>query len=148
MKELKNKKVMPQVKTLSIALLVFTLSAFGQPRFVTQIIVPVDFSQAINKSLEAGYTFELIEKDFQIAKTYPRLFFKPARTIIISLRTKDSLLVITGKILIDGVGEVDISNKGMKGSPMKEAFNKMNEFALSFGKPLTYGDNTGTKSYE
>lgn len=64
--------------------------------------------------------------------------------IVINLRVKDSTAYIHATCGLDmtftnnGILEYRVENKGMKGSIIKDAFEVMNQLALSFSKPITY----------
>lgn len=110
----------------------------------------VTFRQVADGLLDAGYSFEKIDSNFQTIKTEFRQS-KSVSTMQIALyaRVKDSSLIITGKGFMPGLEggyllgkqltkeDATMDIKYTSGN-YKKLFNEMNAFAKSFNKPVEY----------
>lgn len=146
----KNKNI--QMKYLFLLIPLFSFSQKEIPKKANTItIVGVVFKEAANSLLDAGYTFEKVDSNFQTIKTE----FKEGTgknkwmRLRLYVRIKDSSAIVTGewyntlfigsKLL--GI-EQTVENSTSKieytiGNP-KACFNEMKEFALSLKKPVEY----------
>lgn len=99
-----------------------------------------------NNLIDNNYQIDKANKDFWTISSVAKSHTKPSFSYILNFVAKDSIIMITGTININlnvTIYSVEsqsnfekIQNKGLKGSPMKEAFFEM----YIFGKNLT--DNT------
>jgi hypothetical protein len=136
-----------------IILLFFPVALFGQviPKGCDLIKVSgVSFKQVANALLDAGYSFEKIDSNFQTIKTDFKQS-KSAKDLSLSLyvRVKDSSASITGKGYQRGVaGSYSVGKqrtmddatfiiKNASGK-YKKTFAEVNSFALSFNTLVEY----------
>lgn len=145
---------LPQMRiSLLLILLPYILHGQAPPKRCSLIRVKnVTFKEAVTSLLDAGYFIEKIDSNFLTIRTEPQDYSKTKGGMIsIDIRIKDSTAFITGHCGLtrgdfDSKGGnlmtvryyYEIENRGMKGSIMKESFDKLNEFALSFKKEIVY----------
>lgn len=146
---------MKKIRITIFALVVFA-NSYSQnltiPKGTNTIkVIGVNFKDIANSLLDAGYSFEKIDSNYNTIKTD----FKTGKDkgkytkLRLLIRVKDSTAIVTGEwynaMLIGsrlfGV-EQTIENNTEKieytyGNP-KNLFNEMNTFALSFKKPVEY----------
>lgn len=108
----------------------------------TIVVNNISFDTVVSTLLDKGFYIEKKDKDDRTIKTEPKPI-KQNSPILVSMyiRVKDSRAYISGTFTIDGMKDFGISpiqNKGMNGSPLRNSFNYLNQFALSFGKPVEY----------
>lgn len=103
----------------------------------------VTFVEACNKLLDMGYTLEKKDGELQTAKTEQKEFINSwSAEHRILIRVKDTTLYITGTVTAPRGGGLINDEKifyaKAKKSLTSVAFMYLNEFALSFGKPIQY----------
>ena len=137
-------------KTTTAIILLLSLSLYSQaPKKATTATVKTELSQnesflSIGKTLlQNGYEIEYTQKDFGYVKTaVKKKGFFPVEYYY-ELTASEGEIVITGKFRnIDTSKEKqsdfwEIENRGMKSSPMKKAWIRLEELAALFGK-VTY----------
>lgn len=115
------------------------------PKGVSKILVHTNNNRAENfqligdKLVENNFQIDKANKDFWIISTVSKSHNKPSFSYILNFVAKDSIILITGTININLTVTIynvesqsnfeKIQNKGMKGSPIKEAFFEMYTFA-------------------
>lgn len=138
--------------TFTCLLLVCAVISFSQQKGDNTIVVKnVGFIQVCNALMDAGYVIEKKDNDLQTVKTE----FKEGSgknkwmKLLLTIRMKDSAAIITGQwynTMFPGnkvIGkEFNIENSTEKieytfGNP-KNCFKEVNQFALSFGKDVSY----------
>jgi hypothetical protein len=98
------------------------------------------FNKAIAKLTDAGYEIEKAEREFGIIKTAPKQVKGLNANYYLYLTVRDSIINVSGQFVVNvsiGVGYgvsrtpnwTQIENRGMKGSPIKQSFEHMNDFA-------------------
>jgi hypothetical protein len=116
-----------------LALLLVAEYCYCQPKGANTIkITGVTFRQVANALLDAGYSFEKIDSNFQTIRTEYKAFQNYIPRLRFEIRVKDSILNIKGDAL---TSNFQFSAENVK---WKGAFNEMNSFALSFNKPVEY----------
>lgn len=138
-------------KILIILMIAAPLMGRGQdiPKKANTIIIKgVDFLEAANKLLDAGYPIDKKDNDLQTVVSEPQVLKKFATAYItISIRIKDSSAHIFGNSAIYTYGKLSpnnlftewkVRNAGMKGSADRVTWDELNAFALSFNKPVEY----------
>jgi len=125
------------------------IAAISQPpKGCQEIMVKgVTFKEAADMLLDSHFLIDKKDEILGTIKTERRdINYEKQKGgfIILTIRIKDSSAYINGNCGIDmtsfrqGILEYRIENRGMKGSVIKDAFNLMNEFALSFKRPVEY----------
>lgn len=123
---------------ITCLLLMISAIAFSQQKKDNTITVKgVGFMQVCNSLLDAGYVIDKKDNDLQTAETKFKDGTGKAKLckIRLQVRVKDSTAIITGhyyNVLFNNL-EYIVYNK--ESGP---CFEEMNQFALSFGKPLIY----------
>lgn len=128
-------------------MLLFTCRAVAQeiPAQSNTILVKgVSFDQACNALLDKGYLIDKKDNDLQTAKTEAKNYQKIWRVAyVINLRAKDSVIYISGTLTSPpetGAMYKDdvITYYKNKKNVMGYGFSILQDFALSFGKPVEY----------
>lgn len=139
------------MKSLLLCLLIPCL-CISQPKGTNTIkIIGVTFNQVVNGLLDAAYTLEKIDSNYQTIKTEFRDGTGKNKWMKLRLliRVKDSVAIITGQwynsMLIghkvfgqDQTIETATSKIEYTFGNPKNCFNEMNAFALTFNKPVEY----------
>lgn len=116
--------------------------AMGQDKGVSKIIIDsVSFSDAATHLLDAGYFLDKADSSLGMLVTIPRITPKHSNfEHQIFVRVKDGKATVTGKMETDLFGGVvwDIGNRGVKGSPGRDAFKILDQYAISFNRPIEY----------
>jgi hypothetical protein len=108
----------------------------------TIIVKGVTFKEAVNRLLEIGFNIAQTDSIYQTIKTEPTAT-KVNGEVLLTLytRIKDSNAYIKGDFTIaltKDFGVMQVRNAGTNISPLKHAFNSMNNAAISFNKPVEY----------
>ena len=129
-----------------------TFNANGEeiPKKANTIIVKgVTLEEVSNMLLGKGYIIERSDKDLQTVST-TRAVSKRNKALYvgINIRIKNGAAIITGSCsnnleirlgsIIVSPDDYPIANIGMKCSLFRAAFDELNDFALSFNKPVEY----------
>jgi hypothetical protein len=128
--------------------LLLPISLSAQQKRDNQIIVhQISFKEALIQTLNNGFTFSMKDDSLQIFSTSP----KPAKqggAITIHGRIIADSLTLTGELnmnmtlnfgsISSAMGPIVIECRGEKNSPLRQAWNDMNDLAKSFNKPITY----------
>lgn len=141
------------MKKILFAIFLIPSILFSQeaPKHTSVIQVKnVSFASAVNTLLDAGYTIDKLDKDFQTVTTERKAMYKNSGWYIsINIRIKDSTATIKGICgftLMSLKGEFDkneyvIENRGSGNSLPKESFRMMNELAERLGSEISYASN-------
>lgn len=128
------------MRALLFAVLFIPSIVLGQdiPKKVNYIVVEsdsVDIIKVGKMLMDAGFTIEKSDKDLGYIHTE----YKPIKLseIKLSVSVSGNRVYIQGKMKTD-LGESRIQNTGMKGSPMKIAFDEMSSFANLINGITTY----------
>lgn len=132
---------------LFCSLMTFIVSA-QPPKGCDEILITgVSMQELFEKLLDHHFLIDKKDTDLGTIKTERRdINYEKQKGgfIVINLRVKDSTAYIHATCGLDmtftnnGILEYRVENKGMKGSIIKDAFEVMNQLALSFSKPITY----------
>lgn len=143
---------------LSCAFLTLSASSQDIPIKANIILVHgVSFKEVVNTLLDRGYSISKIDSNFNTVETEPKDIPNQGmvQQMILKVRVKDSITTITGLFgfpantnnqyragslgaMIAGV-DMPIANFKMWGKRKKPtAWTVMNNFALSFNKPVEY----------
>lgn len=135
-------KINNMKKIMFIPIIMFHLFVMGQDKGVTKIIIDsVTFTDAAARLLDAGYFLDKADSALGMIVTLPRITPKHGNfEHQIFVRVKDGKAMVTGKMETEMFGGVswDIGNRGMKGSPGRDGFNALNQYALSFNRKIEY----------
>ena len=119
--------------------------AYCQPKGANTIRVSdVTFRDVAKKLLDAGYTFDKIDSNFQTVKTEFRKGFGKNEWMKIRffIRMKDSSAIITGQwyntLMTNKSPEEEAEPIEFTSGNPKSCFIDMKNFALSFSKPVEY----------
>lgn len=142
------------VTTAVIIFIAFINFAYSQdiiPKKANTIIVKdVSFNEIVNRLLDSGFIINLMDKEYQFVKTeYKKVCLDCVPSVMYNIRIKDSAAIIkgtwqsSGNFLQIGMGSNNetlyvfpIQNEKLK--VPKTCFSMMNNFALSFNKPVQY----------
>lgn len=118
---------------------VFLLIPFfaqAQPKGANVIQVSgITFRQVATSLLDFEYSFEKIDSNFQTIRTEFKEMKDYVMKIQLDIRVKDSVAIIKGS-WISGNTLFEIQNQ--KWPAYKATFKALNDFALSFNKPIEY----------
>lgn len=95
----------------------------------------VTFRDAAMSLLDAGFSFEKVDSNFQTLKTEWKDIKGYSPKIKFEIRVKDSTLIIKGSWQNMNI-LFDIENQ--KWAAYRVTFSEMNNYALSFRKPVEY----------
>lgn len=137
------------MKTLILLLLAPVILSAQAPKKCSEIIVKnVTLKAVVNNLLDHGYVIEKIDSNYGTIRTEPKNYSqKVGGMVSFDIRVKDNQAHITG---FCGLSPSDfiprgrsffagsIENRGMKGSLLKESFEAMDGFALSFNAEIVY----------
>lgn len=123
-------------------------STYAQTKHDNVIVANyLTYKEAMLKCLDMGYNIAVKDDDLQYFSTTPRAD-KHHNEVVYHVRIKDSIAVITGDLnqnmgmaLGMWTAKVPITQiefRGEEGSPMKQSWYSMNDFAKSFGKQISY----------
>jgi hypothetical protein len=138
--------------TLLFSFCIVTFYVIGQqqtiPKGVDKIQVRTwgnqdwSFNKTVNSLTDQGYEIEKAEREFGIIKTAQREVKGLNANYYLYIVVRDSVVNITGQFIVNvaigfgaGVSSTPswskIQNSGMKGSPARQSFEHMNEFAVA-----------------
>lgn len=142
------------MKLYIIALLLPSISVAQEiPKHTNAISVKsVSFNDIALALTEAGYFIDKKDSALGTIITLPKQNIRVSSNngnVIIQVRIKDSTAIITGQYNWNVEAKTGFLNndfrtyetiekRGMKGSLFLQAFNRLNDFALSFKKEVTY----------
>jgi hypothetical protein len=124
-----------------------SLTLFSQaPRGANLIIIKnINYDELLNALLDKGYFIAKKDAALGIASTERRQVSKadPSSSYLIRVRVKDSVAYISGEVNIDYATIKDerfapAQNKGLKWNAQRLAFEKMEDFAGSLGREISY----------
>lgn len=130
------------MKYACILLLIFQQAI--PPKANTIVLKPVSFNEVCSALVEQGYQLEAKDSALQTVRTVPRNYQKKYQsTYVINIRLKDSIAFITGTFAGMESSAIPIYNDTGAGGKTRPnlpgyGFTLMNQFALSFGKPVQY----------
>lgn len=120
----------------------------AQPKGSTKITAKVDttglFDKIVIDLFDKGATFETKDRTLGLISTGPISSKKYSTSSKLRIRFLDSSIVITGYIVTDielfgtKSGDIQVSFSGAKKSPMRDAWNEMDELAKKFSTQITY----------
>ena len=109
-------------------------------------VTGVDFKTAATLLLDQGYMIEKSDTSLGFMMSAPKMVHKAwSGNLKINVRMKDSTAIITGLYNMNvNLSTVDlkqyepVENIGMKGSVIRTAFEALDKYAKSFGRPVEY----------
>lgn len=124
-----------------IILLIAAFPATGFCQFNgSQVIkIPgVSLEQLIRGLLDAGYAIEKSEASMSVIVTHLKEAQKSNVATQIKAKIKDGNVLLSGEYIETGKDQnpYPITDAGIPGSPCRESWNIMHDFAQSFKKPL------------
>lgn len=123
------------------------------PKNANRIVVKgVSFDEVVAGLLDAGYSLDKVNKDYQTVKTeYRNMCEKCVPQMYYEVRVKDSIAIIRGKWRSNGDILFGIKSKkdednayqfdikyNLNAAVPKETWRRMNNFAHRFNKPVSY----------
>lgn len=127
-------------KTLVILLmLIGPATGFCQSGAKQVIKVPgISLQQLIRGFLDAGYSIEKSEASMSIIITHLKETKKATAATLLKAKIQNGNLLLSGEYIVPGKDEnhVPITDGGVPGSPCRESWEAMHDFAQSFKKPL------------
>jgi hypothetical protein len=138
---------------LSLAACFSTVLYAQIPKDANMIIVKgVTFKEAINRLLDSNYSISKIDSNYQTTSTEYKQYSKGREKVSIHVRIKDSTAYITGTFrygeksdYMEGSlgwlaagGDNPIANIKQWQKKQISPFTVLNNYALSFGKPVEY----------
>lgn len=137
------------MKTAFIVLLtLFSLVSNSQaiPKGANMIVVKeVGFNQVVNTLLDLGYFIDKKDSEFETVITQPRAVDNGVWSYFVQVRVKDSTAYVSGQLKVKvtpfGNGAdtySQIEYRGMKGSPNKEGFSKLEDIAKALKGTVSY----------
>lgn len=135
------------MKYLLLILLIPTITQ-AQQKGSTKIMAKADTAGLFNKValylFDRGCTFETKDYALGVISTGALSSKKYSTSVKLRIRFTDSSFTVTGYIVSDielfGVksGDIQVSFSGAKKSPMRDAWNEMDELAKKFSTQITY----------
>ncbi|HTN08444.1 hypothetical protein [Agriterribacter sp.] len=117
----------------------FPATGFCQLNGNQVIKIPgISLEQLIRGFLDAGYSIEKSEASMSVIVTHLKEAQKLNVATQIKAKIKDGNILLSGEYVEPGKGQhpSPITNAGIPGSPCRESWNIMHDFAQSFNKPL------------
>jgi hypothetical protein len=143
-------------KILALIGIILSLNGITQdtiPRKASVILVHgVAFKEVVNHLLDKNYLIDKIDSNYNTLQTQPANYDRTLNKIVFNLRVKDSVLYVTalcgmpkdntfapGSLgaQLQGI-DLPVRNLGIWKGNKKSPWVAMNNFALSFNKPVEY----------
>lgn len=129
-----------------LLILLLPVFAFSQPpkNANTITITGLSYKETADKLLDAGYFIDKSDPELGTLITFPVGLKDLNAYTTLRCRIKDNVLTLTGTVsnpMLEMSGNTPaspISNIGAKGSPARESWNMMYNFAVSLKKPAAY----------
>lgn len=101
-------------------------------------IAGISLEQLISRFLDAGFTIEKSEASMSVIVTHLKEVQKLNVATQIKAKIKDGIVLLSGEYIESGKEQnpSPISDAGVPGSPCRESWNMMHDFAQSFKKPM------------
>lgn len=110
---------------------------YAQPKGANVIkVTGVSFKQVAQALVDNGFFFEKIDSNYQVIKTDYKEVKGYVMTIQLEVRIKDSTATLKGTWISSNY-KFDIENQ-KSAAPYRITFKALNDFALSFNKPVEY----------
>ena len=101
-------------------------------------VAGISLQQVIRGFLDAGYSIEKSEASMSIIITHLKETKKANVATLLKAKIQDGNLLLSGEYIVPGKDEnhSPIKDDGVPGSPCRESWEAMHDFAQSFKKPM------------